>query len=331
MLSPMDGDDRVRLDPEVVDRAAEWLVLLQADDSDAQRAACLAWRNASPEHEQAWLRLAVLMKDLRTTAAYSTPRLAARTLDTVAARQSRRMALKWALGVGGAGAVAWTAIDVTPWRTWSADYRTAPGEQRAIMLNDGTHVVLNAGSAIDVRFGDTVREIILRAGEVQVTSGKDARQRPLSLSTSLGSIRPIGTRFIVRDRQASSHDILVAVIEGAVEVRPRLQSAPPTLVHAGQQATFDAGRVVSAGAAPALADAWVNGMLIASRMRLDAFLGELSRYRRGVVRCDPAIAGQLVTGAFPVADTDRVLAMLESVLPVRVVYRTRYWVSVSAR
>lgn len=91
------------------------------------------------------------------------------------------------------------------------------------------------------------------------------------------------------------------------------------------------GGAESVGVADGADSAWIDGMLIANRMRLDAFIAELARYRRGVLRCDPAVAGQLVTGAFPLHDTDRVLAMLAQVLPVELHARTAYWVTVAAR
>ena len=45
-------------------------------------------------------------------------------------------------------------------------------------------------------------------------------------------------------------------------------------------------------------------------------------------RCSPDAASLRVVGAFPVADTDQVLAMLQEVLPVRVRRYTRYWINV---
>lgn len=70
--------------------------------------------------------------------------------------------------------------------------------------------------------------------------------------------------------------------------------------------------------------------MIADELRLDAFVAELERYRPGLLRCDPAVAGLRVSGVFPLDDTDRILAMLPSVLPVRVRQRSRYWVSIQA-
>ncbi|MNN64333.1 fec operon regulator FecR [compost metagenome] len=70
---------------------------------------------------------------------------------------------------------------------------------------------------------------------------------------------------------------------------------------------------------------------MAERQPLGQFLAELARHRPGFLRCSDEAAGLLLTGVFPLADTDRILAALERSLPVRVSYRTRYWVSVQRR
>ncbi|MGV2837118.1 iron dicitrate transport regulator FecR, partial [Pseudomonas shirazensis] len=54
----------------------------------------------------------------------------------------------------------------------------------------------------------------------------------------------------------------------------------------------------------------------------------LGRYRHGWLRCDPSITALKVSGAFPLDDTDRALAALESGFDLRIERRSRYWVSV---
>ncbi len=60
------------------------------------------------------------------------------------------------------------------------------------------------------------------------------------------------------------------------------------------------------------------------------FVAELTRYRRGFVRYDPAIANLRISGAFPIADTQRTLNMLVQTYPVRASgHLNGYWVSLS--
>lgn len=76
---------------------------------------------------------------------------------------------------------------------------------------------------------------------------------------------------------------------------------------------------------------WLSGVLRAEKMRLDDFISELDRYRPGLLRCDPAVAGLLISGAFQLRDTDQILHALSQTLPINVHYRTPYWVTITAR
>lgn len=71
-------------------------------------------------------------------------------------------------------------------------------------------------------------------------------------------------------------------------------------------------------------------MLVAAHMRLEDFC-ELGRYRRGQLHCDPPRANLLLSGSYPLDDSERILDLLEISLPVKVRRFTRYWVTVQAR
>lgn len=72
-------------------------------------------------------------------------------------------------------------------------------------------------------------------------------------------------------------------------------------------------------------------MLMAAHMRLADFLDELGRYRRGQLHCDAQVADLLISGSYPLDDSERILDLLEISLPVKVRRFTRYWVNVEAR
>jgi transmembrane sensor len=48
------------------------------------------------------------------------------------------------------------------------------------------------------------------------------------------------------------------------------------------------------------------------------FLEELSRYRRGQLQCDPQVANLLISGTYPLDDSERILDLLQISLPVKV-------------
>ena len=197
-------------------------------------------------------------------------------------------------------------------------------------LADGPRLVMNTASAVDIQYTPEQRVLWLRAGEILLTTGRDPSpvHRPFIVRTSQGTIRALGTRFMVRDESAS---IRVAVFDGSVEIQPQDAGAAAVVVPAGQQTVFNAHEVEPLAAAETAAASWEQGMLAVRNWRLADLVDELARYRRGVLRCDPAVAGLRVSGAFPLADTDGSLRLLEKTLPVRISRVTPFWVTVAPR
>ncbi|MFT4267525.1 MAG: FecR domain-containing protein, partial [Xenophilus sp.] len=207
---------------------------------------------------------------------------------------------------------------------------TATGERRAIQLPDGTRLVLNTASAIDIAFTDTQRRIRLAAGEILVTTHADpaATPRPFLVDTVCGVVRALGTRFSVRQMEDGGL-CRVAVFEHAVEVRPLAGAV--RILRAGERADFGVADVLPPVAAGKAALLWEQGMLLAKNMPLGDVIAELSRYRPGVLHCEPAVAGMPVSGAISLMDTDAALDLLAGSLPLRIERRTRYWVTVGPR
>lgn len=315
------------IDPAIVQRAAQWMARLWADDAgEADRAACKQWRAAHPDNERAWRRLQAFDSKLNNVPQHAAPAL----LEPAKGKLSRRRAIQL-LAVGAVAAGALPIVrDSGAWQRLSADYSTGVGQLREITLADGTRLLLNTASAVDVRFDHARREVVLHAGEILITTGSDPATpaRPFTVRSRQGIVLALGTRFTVRQEDDVSR---VAVFQGAVEIWPTHAQEPPLRLDAGQYSVFSDSHARPASAASASGSAWTQGLLVAENMRIEDFLHELGRYRMGLLRCAPEVANLLVTGVFPLSDTDRALANLKLALPVEVTYRTRYWVTVQAR
>ncbi|WP_088155829.1 FecR domain-containing protein [Achromobacter xylosoxidans] len=299
----------------ILDEAAEWLVVMHAGTVSAEdRRAWMDWRSRSAAHEQAWLRAERLLGTLGGVPAA----LAMPALDRP---RSRRAALAKLAALLAVAPAAWSAWRWSETEGWTADIRSATGERREIRLDDGTRLVLDTASAIDVRYDAGQRVVLLRAGEIYIETAGDPR--PFEVHTRDGRLRALGTRFSVRLQDGATR---LAVQEGAV----RVATDHDTLVlNAGQQTAFSVRGIAPAAASDPAAIAWTRGMLLADGMPLGALVAELSRYRKGVTRCDPAVAALRVSGAFPLSDTDRSLAMLAATYPVTVASRLGgYWITV---
>lgn len=309
----------------VARRAAHWAMLVHCGDATpADIDACRRWRAADPEHERAWQLAERMQQKIGTLA----PDLAMTTLGR-GRRHERRASLKALLLLMTTAPVAYVAWRNDALPDWAADRRTAVGEQRSITLADGTRLRLNTDSAIDIRFNQDERLVILRRGEIQVETGHtpEYAARPFIVATEHGRMRALGTRFVARRESGLTR---ISVQEGAVEIRPAAGAAVRVL-QAGQKTSFSADRVDAPVAGGRHADAWTRGILYASDMPLGEFAAELARYQRGLLRCDPAVAQLRISGAFQLNRIGAVLEALPRSLPVGVAYRTRYWVTIIPR
>jgi transmembrane sensor len=214
-----------------------------------------------------------------------------------------------------------------PWQQWTADQRTAVGEQKNLQLPDGTQLLLNTDSAVNIAFNPRERRVMLLDGEVLISTANDSSARPFIVETPEGTARALGTRFCVRTEAFISH---VSVLEGQVAITPQLLQQTTTL-NAGERQSFKLNRFDAPERFDIAAVSWDKGMLLANNMRLDELLGELSRYRPGVLRCHPDVAALRVSGAFSLRDTDASLRLLSDTLPLNINRLTRYWLSVEPR
>jgi transmembrane sensor len=320
----------VAVDESVAMQAAQWFFLLQSGEATAaDHSRWTHWRAADPAHEAAWQRAELVSRKFNMLpGALSMPALGRKT------RADRRTAVKTLAVLLTAAPAGWLAWRASPAREWMADQRTATGERRELRLPDGTRIQLNTATAIDVAYDAKQRLVRLRAGEILIdtapdtVASSDPAYRPFVVETAQGRLRALGTRFVVRQYEdRRSH---LAVLEGAVEIRPDDARGLAVVLKAGEQAGFSASAVGEVTAVGPEADDWSRGVLRAKNMRLQDFLAELGRYRPGVLRCDPAVADLRVSGVFQLRDTGPVLDSLPQALPVDVLFRTRYWVTVVA-
>lgn len=309
----------------VLHEAAEWLLRFREGDLDAkERAAWQRWLSSNDMHARAWQRaerLTGLLDDVPGTVGSAPLLQARRTL------QGRRAALAAIVGMMLGAPLARLAWQREPWQHLVADSSTAIGERSALRLEDGSELLLNTDTRIAVTFNEQQRQVQLLRGELLLQTAADDRlpARPLLLQLRNAQLLAMGARFAVRMWDDHAR---VAVEQGVVRIRLGDRGDVTQVVSAGQQVIFNAAGIGPVTALQRNSLAWVQGVLHAEAMPLGELLGELARYRNGVVRCDPDIANLLVSGVFQLDDTDTVLALLQAGFPLRVRYRSRLWVMV---
>ncbi|MDR9749992.1 FecR family protein [Pseudomonas sp. SZMC_28357] len=313
------------INPQILGEAADWLVQLHSGSATpADHQAIAQWRTRSAEHAQAWQRAEAILGDFRNVPA----NLAVQTLKRASRKDglSRRQTLT-RLGLLLMAGPLGIASQHVPWQQWTADQRTAVGEQKHLPLPDGSQLLLNTDSAVDIAFSPSERRVTLLNGEVLISTAQDPAARPFIVETPQGTARALGTRFCVRINGSRSQ---VSVLEGRVQITPQLLQHS-AMLSAGERQSFKLNRFEALERFDTAALAWDKGMLLANNMRLDELLGELGRYRPGVLRCHADVAAIRVSGSFSLRDTDASLRLLSDTLPLNISSLTRYWLSVEPR
>ena len=308
-----------------LDAAIDWMVLFlsgEASDTEYQRFA--HWKSADGQHEHAWNKVAGVLDRSFAPIRSVSQRLpghgkAAEQAILQAAdprhSASRRKLLGGLLTVGAISAMGVFAVKNGNVSTLVADLRTGTGERRTFDLPDGSTVMLNACSSADVNFDGTSRVIRLHKGELIVTVKPDT-DRPFVVQTDCGTVRALGTRFLVRQEDDRSFAL---VFEHTVEVATRNSHSDSRVLHEGDAVWFDRDDIGVVQAGLEGKAAWVGGMLSANDEALGDVIAALRPYRNGFVQVSAAAAQLRVLGAFPLDDTNRVLESLVQTLPIRLV------------
>ncbi|SFW35879.1 FecR domain-containing protein [Pseudomonas sp. NFACC04-2] len=307
----------------VLDAAIAWQLSLDASGAQ-EHEAFARWHAADEEHARAWRQLGML--DQRFSVANGPARAALLQSRVSIRRRIRKIGSGLASVVAVIGLALFASERYLPLDYWLADQRTATGEQRTLRLADGTLINLNTHSALDVRFDDKQRRIVLQEGEILVETGHDD-PRPFIVETREGRLRALGTRFLVKREDEGTR---LSVLKSAVAAHPQATDSEQIL-REGQQVLMRRDGLGPTVALSPGADAWTRGMLVVDNARLEDLVHELGRYRRGYLGVEPQVADLRITGSFPLHDTDLALTALLPTLPVQVGYHTKWWVFVEPK
>lgn len=310
---------------DVIDNATRWIVLLRSGHaSEADWQAYRQWRAQDPRHEQLCAQLETRLGVFKVPIAQGVSgKVLQQALSTPGT--SRRKLLQGALACTG---VALGASLLVSQRTTlgelTADVSTGTAERRTVSLPDGSELFLNAKSAVDLDFSGPHRIVRLLDGELRVKVATNPTM-PFQLVTPQALIQVLGSDLTVREREGQG---LVVALKGALQIAR--QGLETLQLQTGHEVSYDRYgfspvRVMSLGAA-----AWVDGLLEVRDVPLAQIIEALRPYRGGVLRIDPAVAELRVSGMFRLDKTEQVLDTLARTLPIQVLRRSDYWVTVTS-
>ncbi len=189
-------------------------------------------------------------------------------------------------------------------------YATGNGERATVTLPDGSIVLLNVASRLEVPsdFAHGNR-IISLSGEAFFTA-KHSEGSPFTVLTSLSSTRVLGTGFTVRQYPTDSLAI-VSVREGKVSVGS-------TILTAGYEAELYRSGVQLSQLTKANRFAFAEGVLFIESRSLTDAIPDLNRWFNVDIRlADSSLESRRVTGSFEIGSITDLMWILETTYGVR--------------
>jgi transmembrane sensor len=329
----MDG----KVNKQVIEEASNWFVDFRVGDTDAQhRQEFHEWLRRSPDHIQAYLDIAMTYAELpapdiggeidvqalidhaRSSAQTNIIALELPAPETHSGRRPRASGPKRRVLAIAASVVL--AIALGSWLYVEREtYSTGVGEQRSVILADGSTVQLNSRSRVRVRYSDHERHIVLLEGQALFQVARN-KQRPFVVDIGDTKVRAVGTQFDVYRKHTGT---IITVVEGKVSVDFAGTADAASFLTAGEQLMVSAVLPANAGI-PAIqpvpmpkqidistATAWTQRQLIFENASLWEVAEEFNRYSARPIIVETGVADNFhVSGTYSSANHESLLRFL---------------------
>jgi transmembrane sensor len=309
-------------DQQAMDAAAEWFAKRQGLMSSANdEEAFQRWLETDPSNALAYEQCKMLWQmsfELHDDKDIKQEIVNARTKDYLTGNSEKTSKiiprLKFAAAIFLAVGIAFVTSHLMPDK-----YRTGIGEQRVVLLPDGSTAILNTNTIISVSFDADTRRIDLKQGESYFDVMPDSN-RPFEVYVNQRVVRAIGTEFNV---SVLDDEVSVAVLEGTVvvgnESNSSTQSPAFVEVEHGQTVKYLADSAISE---VKLIDierisAWRERKLYFKSDKLNRAVAEYNRYNDIKIKIiDDKIGDELISGIFNIDDTESFIFAIETAFNV---------------
>ncbi len=275
-----------------------------------------AWLNRDPLHLQVFDRVHGMWSSTSVSgldvAREHDPQLS-RHLETLQGLRKRKRSVAATGFVVGCFAMllagAWVWLErPNLFQDMAADYATGRGERRTVVLKDGSSVLMDADSALDVDLSETRRTIHLLRGNAYFDVSHS--QIPFVVTAENGQSLVLGTAF---DVAIGEDDVSVTLERGSLQVSAGSENNSVVL-KPGETVSYDAANVGSVRPADLDATmAWHEGRFVFNDMQLSDVLNTIGRYRSGrIVIIGQQLGQRRLSGSFSLDDPDAALAAVQS-------------------
>lgn len=291
-----------------------WVVRFVSGDAGPDDIAALQrWSARSPAHAAAFDRASKVWQATGPIAHRLAIAAGGRRPSSRPVHAGRRAVIGGAVSAVAAGAafvIARPPMHLWPsWSEFTADYRTAAGQQRHIALPAGVSVHMNTRTSIALRSpADAPGGFEVVEGEAVI-----AATGAVTVAAAGGRIAAAGARFNLRCDGRSAR---VTCLSGELRVECGGAALP---LPAGTQVAYADRRLGPAVTVdPAAVTAWQDGIVIFEATPISEVIEEVNRYRPGrIVLINTALGRERFSARFRIANIGGIVTQIEQVFGVR--------------
>ena len=326
-FDPIEGPNEATSDPFAV--AAIWHGRFEEREPGATELERFeAWLSEDPCHRAAYQSVARSWAGMAN--AGFEDRILLMRREALAAPPTARA--RWLRPTGIAAAVLAAALMIgallhlLPHGTDSnaTEFVTQIGQRSSITLADGSTVVLDTASRIQVLFDAQVRRVELLAGQAWFEVAKNQPQ-PFIVEAGGRRVTAHGTAFDVR--LDGPDQVQITLIEGRVSVEALKAPGADSASSADRVDLLPGDQLLAGATRPATkrktdvakATSWREGQLIFDDDTLTAAVAEVNRYStKKIVLADPRLGALRMSGVFIAGHSESFLETLVGHFPIKV-------------
>lgn len=308
--------------------AARWFMRMRGAEPDhPDRGRFEAWLMSDPAHASEYSAYLAIWEDFDSAAKLESLAQAMERKKAERLEQRTRLGKAMTHGLLGMMIILGSGLfGYKMWRAWEAQpvlqtaSSTGIGEIGRQTLDDGTALILNADTSVDIAYYRNKRTVTLHRGEVIFDVARDP-ERPFIVDSGHARVTVLGTRFAV-NRLANL--VRVSVDHGRVRVEAQDNSGntrfEPVILSDGEVAEVsleERPQRIRRSANDAFA--FQGGTLVFEQATLGEIAETLSRYRKVPVRAqvNPTDSAK-ITAIVQVRDIEKFLKALPTIAPVSI-------------
>ncbi len=310
----------------LLEQAVDWMVSLESGNVCAHDKQLFSvWIAQSAAHQNAWQHISQSLV-MPVDALKQLPANQSRVIEQALLRpNSRRDFLRNSLSFVGVSFTLASVINrYQPLSGLSADLATGTGERLTKTLADGSKVLLNARTHIDVdvlvnsplNANQAQRALTLHQGEIQLITAANQID-PFNIHCQHGKITTLNSHCLVKKQ---TENTFVLALSGKITISLNMSNVVKKTItlHQGEAIYFDEYNFQTKQTGLQHKAQWSQGLHLAKNETLLSLSQSLADYYPGYIRV-AANAQQLkVYGGYPLDDLDKTFATLAQTLPIKI-------------